>query len=765
MRAHKKRIWPLCLTAVLMALLTCLAFGKFVFHPNKYILNDGGDAYKNYFTPAWYVANDHGLHFTGMNYPYGDHVVFTDDQPVISLALNWIDDHLFPISAYTAGILNMLIFISLVSCACFLFLILRHYHLPVAWAVITALLITMMSPQIERFWGHYALSYTVFIPCTWYLAIRQKAKNYSFGSGLLLFLVLVFFGLIHLYYLLIATLFRLSWIVIRAFRKPRMRWRSITWLSVETVLPLLFVLGFMKLTDPVGDRPSTPYGFFTYKATFQSVFLPKNGTLHNFFTHTLHFRQTDPEGYGYIGIAADLILIASLVLLILRRVRKKRKGGVLLHLPEDLGIFLGASVITLLFSMTFPFNLGFQFLLDILTPLKQFRSPGRFSWIFYYVVAVYGAVLVYMIFRRIRRKHRIIAYVFLLLPLLLEGSDAAIYFFTTGKKLSAHAPANSLRDGDPGIAALLRKAGYVSGDFQCIFYVPAFFQGSEKLYVDRTNGSYTSAMRVAYALHLPLMDCMMSRTSLSQTLALASLDGDPALAKNLPPEMNDKPILLIGGRGDYTAGEHFLESQAQPLGQAEGLDFFALRPRSILQGQQHVIVQFDSLRDSLRSFTTGGISYLSTMPLEFLYRNGFDDMPVADPFLGTGALEANGNTFIADVPVDIRDSIWVELSFWARSGIQTTAYPYVKAELRDAGGGLIRRESVTPKLSTDILGNWVRASGTFILPPSCRTLHLSTNKDRIDFDELMIRHTAADIYYDVRSGSSFMVDNYPVGLR
>ncbi|MCB0838578.1 MAG: hypothetical protein KDD99_18025, partial [Bacteroidetes bacterium] len=94
-------------------------FGKALTRPNVYVLGKGFDAWKNYFTPAWYIKYDSGFWFTGMNYPFGEHVLFTDNQPLISWVLGFVNQHIVDISAYTVGILNTLIFLSLIGCMYF----------------------------------------------------------------------------------------------------------------------------------------------------------------------------------------------------------------------------------------------------------------------------------------------------------------------------------------------------------------------------------------------------------------------------------------------------------------------------------------------------------------------------------------------------------------------------------------------------------------------------------------------------------------------
>jgi hypothetical protein len=101
-------------TSLVACLLTQLyilfCFNAVLLHPNSYLLNITkfeGDGIKNYFTNIWYVAYDSGNHFTGMNYPYGEHVTFTDNQPLLAWLFSVLK-HILPVDGNVVGILNVL---------------------------------------------------------------------------------------------------------------------------------------------------------------------------------------------------------------------------------------------------------------------------------------------------------------------------------------------------------------------------------------------------------------------------------------------------------------------------------------------------------------------------------------------------------------------------------------------------------------------------------------------------------------------------------
>ena len=67
-------------------------FAPWMLHsPNSHFLKSSGDGFKNYFTPWYHITYDEGYTwFEGMNYPWGEHIVFTDAQPAIVNTLKFV---------------------------------------------------------------------------------------------------------------------------------------------------------------------------------------------------------------------------------------------------------------------------------------------------------------------------------------------------------------------------------------------------------------------------------------------------------------------------------------------------------------------------------------------------------------------------------------------------------------------------------------------------------------------------------------------------
>lgn len=752
---------PLLWLHIVVLVILFFFFGKYLLHPNTYVFNQWGDGIKNYFTPAWYIEYDNGVHFSGMNYPFGDHVVYTDNQPALSLVLNWIDDHIFPLAQYTVGIINTLMLLSFWLCAYLLYRILRHYNIPAWPAMLCAVIITCLNPQADRITAHYALSYCFYIPLLWWLHIRAQQKNYTILHTGLLIVVVFFFGFIHLYYLLLSALFFVTYTLVLLIKEKKFT-REIICNIFICAVPVILVFGLMHLTDKITDRPATPYGFFTYKASLQSVFLPRGGWFTAFLQNKLHMRPANYEGYAYIGFAGTLTAIISLVLYI----KKSRKAHTLrtqiLPVPGNLSVYVMAAILSLLFSMTVPFNLGLQKLLYALPLIKQFRSPGRFAWIFYFIFLVYTVVFLYKVYINLRINKKITAITFIAIVFCISLLEANTMLNNQKRILDHNSSRNPLALTNTFWTSVLTSNGYSFSDFQSILFVPYFLNGSEKFYIDRSGYDSGKAMEIAYQTGLPLIDGMMSRTSVSQTLQLAQLDGSSLLKKDIIKKLSDKKILLITNEKELTGSEKYLISRSAFIGQQAHLKFYAM-PVEALDDTQNILQDyFRSNKDSL--YYSESAQFYAEQPLQLFYRNDLDDRTSDEPFMGAGSLNTDKKVIVAEIPVQVQDTIWAELSCWVKAYTETTAFPTLNADLLDANGERLHQYAANAKFSSDVQGHWVRASENFPIPPACVRIRLETNDSRlINMDNILLRHTAFDAFYGLNDDGSFRFNNYPIG--
>src|SRR4051812_1982178 len=83
-----QRIW--LLFSVLFAIaIVAITFSWILTDPGHFVPGISGDSAKNMLAYLYHILYDKGIWFTGMNYPYGEHIVYMDGQPLLSVPLSY----------------------------------------------------------------------------------------------------------------------------------------------------------------------------------------------------------------------------------------------------------------------------------------------------------------------------------------------------------------------------------------------------------------------------------------------------------------------------------------------------------------------------------------------------------------------------------------------------------------------------------------------------------------------------------------------------
>src|ERR1022692_4753739 len=146
----KKSSQPLLwfLVAVLFAVGSTVLILSYMVTDPAHVINElGGDCGKNYFTFLYHSIYGKGVWFDGMNYPYGEHIIYADGQPALSTFL-----HLFqPLDPhYALATMNLAISLSYVVAILFTYKILTRFGVNPFIAILFACLINLLSPQVMR---------------------------------------------------------------------------------------------------------------------------------------------------------------------------------------------------------------------------------------------------------------------------------------------------------------------------------------------------------------------------------------------------------------------------------------------------------------------------------------------------------------------------------------------------------------------------------------------------------------------------------------
>lgn len=648
-------------------------YQEVILHPNAFLFNDSGDAIKNYFTYAAQSKAETWIQSSIMNYPYGETLFYLDCHPLLTWILQGLDSVFPGITYYSIGIIHILMILSLFLSAVILYLIFSKLHINRWWAVIGAFGIMVMSPQVFRMTGHLALSYTVFIPLTWYLTIRFSKSQNKLLWSVLICVNISFWYLIHAYLGMIAVSFVAMQLFAEMFIfKTREFNIDRKWIhfSIQVLIPALFFWSLVTLTDHHIGRTTNPWGFFTNNANLQTVFLPHHGILHRWLDPIINFDNQNWEGRGYIGLTSTLIFI----LLLTGWIQKKRKKSTdLTILFEQVGNqfilrkALFASFVLLLFSMAFPFNLGFQFLLDWIPVIKKFRGNGRFAWVFYYVMTVatvFALHYIYYYVRISRLPHFLIKLMAVLLLFLFIGEGWSYHQDVTrqyGRLPNTFTPVHLPSYYQDGLEAM------DSSQFQAILPLPYYHKGSENFAVEGTDKTYRTSMTMAYHTQLPIWGSYATHTSIPEaknSLQTLSPDFyDKAIQKDIT---SGKDVVIVYSKDPLNRYEQEILEKGERFFTHDQYELYRLPVNRIFESSANE--KIDSFQ---RRFEEGRIykmdEFYSTDSTSCFLHEGFDDSPTLYHVSGKGAYkgELGDRKALLTVPAGILNQNKIyNLSFW-----------------------------------------------------------------------------------------------------
>lgn len=705
-------------------------FSPWLTHLNDTLFSSSGDGFKNFYMLAYYVKYDKGWWFTGMLHPYGEHVIFTDNQPLVAFALNLLRHHCCDVSGSLVGIVNALLFLNLFACAFFIYKTLRLLRLPGMYSALCAALITCVSPTMFRMAGHFSLSYSAILAAAIYLLVLSDAaaSGKKIRTAALLGMLSFLSGLIHPYWVLITGMLILSFCFVKIFAERKIPFAL---LLAGLAGPLFFKI-LLLLTDPVTDRPQDPWGAKHYAAWFSSVFFPQY-SFYEPLRKLLHIRQPEWEAIAYVG-AAGLLFLALLAVKIFSRRKKKKPGARMLPGSATLRYLFFAGILILLFSMFIPFRFGMEELFYRIPFLNQFRSLGRFAWAFYFIFAIYYSYGFWLLLRKIRSARGATAFV----------CAAAVLFFAwftdlhfTLKSVTAgirqFGGANALVENRK-IAELLAESGYAPGDFQAVLPYPIPAEGSEKLWFAGDWVTRQSVLPYSYQTHTPVLGCIMSRTSVSRTLRLISLTGSDYSEKKIVADLPSAlPVLVVASAQPDTSG--FLLKRCKEISKNGELTLYILSKDSLEKKAAALQSGFaDSVKQRWSAkenyYVDGGaenVIYWTNQNMENTSSGSEENVEL----IKTKKFELT-NTDSAGA---------YSLSCWVRVTPFGNKVPVFAITDYDSAGKKIREEDVRVDAvnHVDVWGDWVRFEYVFPRQPGSKKLEVEIKGKKSIVDHFLLK--------------------------
>lgn len=590
-------------TYLLLLLCSLICYTIFLWHQfghlNTLLSSITLDSIKNYYTFVYHAAADKSaLKFGGMNYPFGEHVVYTDCQPLISTLLSYL-----PFSTDSLiGILHFLLYGSFVVAPLFLYAVLRKLNLARTNAFLSALAIALLSPQFLKInAGHHALAYGCLIPWSLLLIIKQQQEQKKTTSlKLSIFNTAVFF--IHPYLGFCLSLFSLIALGFYAVREPELFRRLSYYLQVffSSIFPIVFFKLFMKLSDEHENRPQEPFGLDVMVENTGSLLSPEFGPFKDFLSSIFPERSQHFEGHSYLGFFVILLSLACLLLLpfYLRRIR----------MPKGLLSILVSSLVLL--GISFGYHHKLLQSMGINSPsVNQFRAVCRFAWVFYFVLPLTLVILLDrllpLLFKVEKNKSLVIR---LMLVLFLTSN-----FVEAGALINLNSAAfwkfrnffNSdlLTKEEKEILEFIKK-----DSSQAILPLPLFHGGSEMY--DRLGSSNSMAPAMLYSYHarLPIIGIMASRGSRTETEATISLLNPYQKTQAIKKKLSKQNVFVIQTKDPLLPDEVRLTKKLKYFNESDSLKFALISPKNIFQAEiseNSTLLQHASRTEELIYLPTG----------------------------------------------------------------------------------------------------------------------------------------------------------------
>jgi hypothetical protein len=288
-----------------------------------------------------------------------------------------------------------------------------------------------------------------------------------------------------------------------------------------------------------------------------------------------------------------------------------------------------------------------------------------------------------------------------------------------------------------------------------VLFLKYFHIGTEKLWVGDGGVPMTISGSVALQLRLPIVDVMMSRSSLSQAQDQLKLIAGPYAAKPTIKKLKDnRPFLLLTNSGDLTPDETYLLEASEYIGTFSGCKVYACYPDRIIDNDILHAADIEEILPYMYGPDTcigENIWYASVH---------FDEQKSEYKLSGTGALKCikGKDSIVAVLPVSIpRDSVLYEFSCWLLLERENYFSPELKLEMLNNEGAAIRTIIVKTAESTDGYGMWFRASKYFYISAACKALRCSVlnypGPSYKAMDEMLIRPAEALTISKTQDGS------------
>lgn len=748
----KRQLWLGALAAALLLFLIAKPIFKDYFsRPNTMMYSFGGDALMLYYNTAYHTRYDQGSTLRSMNYPDGEYIYLTDAQGAVSNTLQWINHHIADISGQTVGIVNALNLYLLFAAVVLMYFLLRALKAHTVTAILFSPMIVLLSPQIWRMGGHFGLAYPFLIPMGMLWFVRKYQVGHLEKRDALVFAISLFFTFNNPYtgfnvnfFLLLAGI-----LLFAAEGFQRKKWKRPAIISGMGLSVLALTFLDFKLFDPVHDRMNPQWGFFDYHATFEGLFHPPRSLLYDWLVRNqVKVPEIEFEAMLNVGLVTTLALVVMMLIAIASFFYRKNKP-VLHRLAPGHRILLGASLLLfLLAANTSILPVSREWMESHMSWLMMFKASGRLGWTFYFALTLTGVLFIDKLFRVTSPWYMAAFFSFLFATVW----NSEINQYIRPKFREVFQTNFFSREHEQEMLDVLRQNNVEVSQYQALLGLPKMMAWSDKILSDIKFTTQLYSVRISLATGLPMVNSMLSRIGLGQTLERVQLLSNPLVERSMLPKFpNQKDILIVVGSDaipELKNGEQYLLDISERVAQTKDFSLYRLRLADLANSK--------AIQAAKTAFQNGAY------PAPTLHL-GYDETPSDQAFYGKGCRETKAKedeVLRFDSPFE-RDTQMI-FSGWTYVDSGKWSAGFWLFSVRDGSGTEVDNFKVETRKSNDVQGNWIRGQATVRLPRGGKLEVKSYGHKALRIDEVMLWPKGSSPIVNDPNAATFLFENFRV---
>lgn len=686
-----------------MAVLIPFIVYAFLF--NKYSYSDfsrsmalSGDGMKGLFYFVDYIRNGHNFYVYGSNYPYGEFIPFTDNMPIVAVIFKFINDHIVSIKGHELALHNLFLFFQWTLSGYVFYLVFRRLNVHHAFSILSAFCILILSPQIERYTGHYGLALILAISLFFLFTLNIIKEHKIRQNGIFLFILCFIATFIHVYNLLFLLVFGVIMAIIVFFKKKR----QVFW---GLLIPLLFSgavsFSLIKMLDNREDRSKAASGYGIYNTTFEGVFYPNHGRVKQFIKERITKSDYEPhiEGQNYLGIQNIIFLLVFLGLSI-RALFKKNKRDLFI-LKEPYIYFFWPAIFCWIYSLGVFTDIQISLFPNLHTPLNQFRSLGRLMWMTYCGLSICTLSWLYLRIKNLWSNKQIpfaiISAVLVGVIWISEGitnTRPVLPRISESRESIVFNPKESLRQ-------FFEDNDLDKEDFQATLILPLVNRGSEKIRGETDVDWFLNYGYLArFELGIPSLPFVLQRTSIDEGCSLSQLLSSSFISKERLIDMDERDILVLESREKITDLDRKLISKGTYLGSLSSINIHRLP----ISAFDHEVFSRDSIFNTMESLNSCGQLYSDNCNQFIFYSKPLEK---GNPVFPDIAHLNNGDeSFEFEIHQLIGNKM--EFTAWYNLSRNLAEGPDPKVEIIDKNGNILEKVYYSRANCHEYINNWRR---------------------------------------------------------